>query len=41
MAKVNCEYLYGTRPLHPTYTQLQMADQSFCFVDGLAKYVPV
>jgi hypothetical protein len=26
-------------PLHPTYAQLQMADQSFCFVDRLAKDV--
>jgi hypothetical protein len=41
MAKVNYEYLYGTMPLHPTYAQLQMADQSFRFVDGLAKDVPV
>jgi hypothetical protein len=41
MAKVNYEYLYDTMPLYPTYAQLQMADQSFRFVDGLAKDVPV
>jgi hypothetical protein len=41
MAKVTYEYLYGTMPLHPTYAQLQMADQSFRFVDGLAKDVPI
>jgi hypothetical protein len=41
MAKVTYEYLYGTMPLYPTYAQLQMADQSFRFVDGLAKDVPI
>jgi hypothetical protein len=41
MAKVTYEYLYGTMPLEPTYAQLQMADQSFRFVDGIAKNVPV
>jgi hypothetical protein len=41
MAKVTYEYLYGTMPLYPTYAQLQMADQSFRFVDGIAKDVPV
>jgi hypothetical protein len=41
MAKVTYEYLYGTMPLHPTYAQLQMANQSFRFVDGLAKDVPI
>jgi hypothetical protein len=41
MAKVTYEYLYGTMPLHPTYAQLQMVDQSFRFVDGLPKDVPV
>jgi hypothetical protein len=28
-------------PLDPTYAQLQMADQSFRFVDGIAKNVPI
>jgi hypothetical protein len=41
MAKVTYEYLYGTMPLDPTYAQLQMADQSFHFVDEIAKNVPV
>jgi hypothetical protein len=41
MAKVTYEYLYGTMPLDPTYAQLQMADQSFRFVDGIAKNVPM
>jgi hypothetical protein len=41
MAKVTYEYLYGTMPLDPTYAQLQMADQSFRFVDGIAKNIPV
>jgi hypothetical protein len=41
MAKVTYEYLYDTMPLEPTYAQLQMADQMFCFVDGLVKDVPI
>jgi hypothetical protein len=41
MAKVTYEYLYSTMPLDPTYVQLQMADQSFCFVDGRANNVPI
>jgi hypothetical protein len=41
MAKVTYEYLYGTMPLDLTYAQLQMVDQSFCFVDGIAKNVLV
>jgi hypothetical protein len=41
MAKVTYEYLYGTMPLDPTYAQLQMIDQSFRFMDGIAKNVPV
>jgi hypothetical protein len=41
MAKVTYEYLYGTMPLDPTYAQLQMADRSFCFMDGIAKNVPI
>jgi hypothetical protein len=41
MAKVTYEYLYGTMPLYPTYAQLQMADQSFRFMDGIAKDVPI
>jgi hypothetical protein len=41
MAKVIYEYLYGTMPLYPTYTELQMADQSFRFVDGIGKDILV
>jgi hypothetical protein len=41
MAKVTYEYLYGTMPLEPTYAQLQMADQTFHFVEGLVKDVPI
>ena len=41
MAKVTYEYLYGTMPLHSTYVQLQMADQTYWFLDGIAKHVPV
>jgi hypothetical protein len=41
MDKVTYEYLYGTIPLDPTYAQLQMADQSLRFLDGIAKNVPV
>jgi hypothetical protein len=41
MSKVTYEYLYGTMPLEPTYAQLQMADQTFCFVEGIVKDVPI
>jgi hypothetical protein len=41
MANVTYEYLYGTMPLDPTYAQLQMADQSFRFMDRIAKNVLV
>jgi hypothetical protein len=41
MAKVTYEYLYGTMPLDPTYAQLQMVYQSFHFMDGIDKNVPV
>jgi hypothetical protein len=40
MANVTYKYLYGTMPLDPTYAQLQMANQSFCFMDRIAKNVP-
>jgi hypothetical protein len=29
MAKVTYELIFGKEPLHPTYMQLQMADQTF------------
>jgi hypothetical protein len=41
MVKVTYEYLYGTMPLEPTYAQLQMVDQTFRFVEGLVKDVPI
>jgi hypothetical protein len=41
MAKVTYEYLYGTMPLEPTYVQLQMVDQTFRFMEGLVKDVPI
>jgi hypothetical protein len=41
MAKVTYESIYGKMPLYPTYVQLQMADQSFRFPEGIAKDVPV
>jgi len=41
MAKVTYEFLYGTMPMDPIYAQLQIADQSFRFVEGIAKDVPI
>ena len=41
MANVTYEFLYGTMPLDPTYAQLHLVDQSFHFVDGIAKNVPI
>src|SRR5579859_2201416 len=41
MSKVTYELIFGNLPLHPTYVQLQMADQSFRFPEGIAKDVPV
>jgi hypothetical protein len=40
MAKVTYEYIWYYA-LDPTYAQLQMIDQSFHFVDGIAKNIPV
>jgi hypothetical protein len=39
MVKVTYEYLYGTMPLDPTYAQLQMADQSFRFMDRISSLI--
>jgi hypothetical protein len=39
MSKVTYEYLFGNEPLYPTYMQLQMADQSVQFPEGIAKDV--
>ena len=41
MSKVTYEYLFGDEPLFPTYMQLQMADQSIQFLDGIAKNIIV
>ena len=41
MSKVTYEYLFGYEPLFPTYMQLQMADQSIQFLEGIAKDVMV
>ena len=37
MSKVTYEYLFGDEPLFPTYMQLQMADQSIQFSEGIEK----
>jgi hypothetical protein len=41
MSKVTYEYLFGNKPLYPTYMQLQMADQSIWFSEGIAKDIMV
>jgi hypothetical protein len=41
ISKVTYEYLFGNEPLYPTYMQLQMADQSVQFPEGIAKDVIV
>ena len=41
MSKVTYEYLFSDEPLFPTYMQLQMADQSIRFPEGIAKDVMV
>ena len=40
MAAVTYQLLYGTMPLQPTYTQLQMVDQTFHKVEGIVT-IPV
>ena len=40
MSKVTCDYLFG-EPLFPTYMQLQMADQTIQFLEGIAKDIMV
>ena len=40
-AKVTYEMIFGKLLLHPTYIQLQMADQTYRFAEGMAKDVPV
>jgi hypothetical protein len=41
ISKVTYEYLFGNEPLYPTYMQLQMADQSIRFSEGIVKDVIV
>ena len=41
MSKVTYEYLFGNKPLFPTYMQLQMADQSIRFPKGIARNIMV
>ena len=41
MSNVTYEYLFGDEPLFPTYMQLQMADQSIRFPEGIAKDIRV
>jgi hypothetical protein len=41
MSKLMYEYLFGNKPLYPTYMQLQMVDQSIQFPEGIAKDIMV
>jgi hypothetical protein len=41
ISEVTYEYLFGNEPLYPTYMQLQMADQTVRFSEGIAKDVIV
>ena len=41
MAKTTYEFLFGNRPMHPTYVHMQMADQTYRIPEGIAKYVMV
>jgi hypothetical protein len=41
MSTVTYKYLYRDRPLCPTYLQLQLADQSFWFLEWIAKDITV
>jgi len=41
MAKVTYEFLYGKMSLYSTFVQLQMVDQTYRFLEGIAKDVPV
>jgi hypothetical protein len=41
MSKITYKYLFGNEPLYPTYMQLQMADQSIRFSEGIAKDIMV
>jgi hypothetical protein len=41
ISKVTYVYLFGNEPLYLTYMQLQMADQSIRFLEGIARDVMV
>jgi len=41
MANITSEFLYGTMPMDRTYAQLQMVDQSFRFMEGIVKDIPI
>jgi len=41
MSKVAYNYLFGDELLYPTYIQLQMADLSTRFLEGIVKNVMV
>jgi len=41
MAAVTYRLLFGTMPLKSTYMQLQMANQTFQKIEGIATDVPV
>ena len=41
MSKVTYDYLFGDEPLFPTYMQLQMANQTIQFLEGIAKDIMV
>jgi hypothetical protein len=41
MSKVTYDYLFGDKPLFPTYMQLQMVNQSIRFLEGITKDIMV
>jgi hypothetical protein len=41
MSKIIYEYLFSNEPLYPTYMQLQMADQSIQFPEGIVRDIMV
>jgi hypothetical protein len=41
MSKVTYDYLFGDEPLFLIYMQLQMADQTIQFLEGIAKNIMV
>ena len=41
MDKVTYEFLYGKMSLHSTFLQLQMAEQTYRFLEGIAMDIPI